>query len=98
MTDEEAFAAFRADLVALGAGTCSHCGRQLDHGDVAWNNADTGGGTPHSVYTITCLGCGTEADAGMSWWPGDVTTFAQFFVTIWRERAMSKYPRQMWAR
>lgn len=54
-------------LKIKGYDTCKDCGRKLDQGDVAWNEACTEYGTPFTVIEIQCLKCETEAALVRSW-------------------------------
>lgn len=49
--------------------SCSHCSKPLDRNDVAWNDADSGSGTPMTMVNISCSVCLTEAYLGYSWYP-----------------------------
>lgn len=70
MTEAEAERALSDLLVAAGYSPCSKCGRQIDRGDVAWNNPSTEAGTDYTVVEIQCQGCNSEIVRFTSWWPG----------------------------
>jgi hypothetical protein len=65
MTDDERF---HYILVQHGCETCK-CGHPIDRGCVAWNNRDTGEGTPYSFVEIICQACDTEVARITSWYP-----------------------------
>jgi hypothetical protein len=67
MTTDEKLTAI---LAKHGKSNCPKCGRLLDRGDVAWNNADTEAGTPFTWVEIQCQQCDTEIAHFSSWWPG----------------------------
>lgn len=67
MAADQRFAEFMADR---GQACCPTCGRVLDRGDVSWNNANTGEGTPFTYSQIVCQGCDTEIAHWSSWYPG----------------------------
>jgi hypothetical protein len=67
MTSDEKLAAV---LVEHGKSNCPSCGRIIDRGDVAWNNAQTESGTPCTWVQIQCVKCESEIGHFWSWWPG----------------------------
>lgn len=70
MTSDHADAEFLSFLQEHGKANCPSCRRAIDRGDVAWNNADTGEGTPYVWATIQCQECDAEVGHWSSWWPG----------------------------
>lgn len=48
---------------------CKSCGRELDQGDLAWNEASTEAGTPHAVVVCQCQNCLAGVFEVRSWWP-----------------------------
>jgi len=70
MTEKEAEKYFREILLEHSMSNCPICGKVIDRGDVAWNNASTEAGTPCCSVEIQCLGCDTEIAHIESWWPG----------------------------
>ena len=75
-------------LAAHGVSCCPHCGRVLDLGDVSWNDAESGSGTPMTWAQIICQRCDTEVAHWSSWWPGgqdgDVTDFVVNVLPDWK--------------
>jgi hypothetical protein len=69
LTEQEAEALFREWLVKNGLSTCPGCGREIDRGDVAWNNPCTEAGTDYTTVHIECQGCQTEIADFNSWFP-----------------------------
>src|SRR5690349_17570176 len=63
-------AVLAAKLESMGKSACPSCGRRLDRGDVAWNEASTSEGTPITWAHIQCQACDTEVAEWWSWWPG----------------------------
>lgn len=45
------------------------CGRIIDRGDVAWNEAATEAGTDYTTVIIQCQACDEELLYVHSWWP-----------------------------
>jgi len=68
-------------LKERGVSPCAVCGRELDMGDVAWNNAATEAGTGFTIVEIICQGCDTEAAKINSWYPG-IDTFDELVYVI----------------
>lgn len=58
-----------AVLAKHGASRCK-CGRTIDRGDVAWNEASTEAGTPLTYIEIICQACDTAIARVSSWYPG----------------------------
>lgn len=56
-------------LADKGYSHCPSCGREVDRGDVAWNEAGTEAGTPVSVIKIQCQACDEEVVYFFSWYP-----------------------------
>jgi hypothetical protein len=48
---------------------CTVCGREIDRGDIAWNDACTDVGTPFSIVFIICQACDTSIARVQSWYP-----------------------------
>lgn len=55
-------------LESKKASVCE-CGRQIDFGDIAWNNGSTEYGTGYSVVEIECQECDEEIKIIHSWYP-----------------------------
>lgn len=70
MTEQEAEQRLKELLTKRGVSRCRGCARELDRGDVAWNNSGTFAGTPFTYVYVQCEGCGREAATIFSWWPG----------------------------
>lgn len=83
-TDEEADAEFARVLAEHDASLCPSCGRQLDRGDVAWNNSGTEAGTPYSVLEIICQNCAREIVCIHSWYP-EIEDFNEFVDVLERD-------------
>ena len=59
----------KALLKERGYGFCTVCKRELDQGDLAWNNGNTESGTPYSIVVCNCQACDTEIFLCRSWYP-----------------------------
>jgi len=62
---------------------CPSCGKVIDRGDVAWNNASTHAGTPYSSILIECLRCDTEILYLTSWF--EIDSFAELVDVLARD-------------
>jgi hypothetical protein len=65
MEDEK----LKAVLKSKGKDTCPNCGREIDRGDMAWNNGSTEYGTGYCVVECQCQQCDTELFEFHSWHP-----------------------------
>ena len=57
-------------LKAKGYAICKSCGRNIDRGDIAWNNGSTEVGTPCTFVEIICARCDNQVARIHSWYPG----------------------------
>lgn len=79
---------FKRILTDHGSEKCWSCGRELDRGDVAWNNASTEAGTPFAVLEIICQACDSEVMRCQTWWPA-IDDFEEFVEVL--ERFQNDY-------
>ncbi|HBJ1645818.1 TPA: hypothetical protein LA462_000271 [Clostridium botulinum] len=73
MEDNIADGKFKSILERYNKEVCPNCGKEIDRGDVCWNNPTSDGedgGTPYCVIAIQCQACDTEIKSGTSWYPG----------------------------
>lgn len=68
--DDDVDARFAAVLAEHGSTVCYSCGRAIDRGDVAWNNASTEAGTGYCTVEIICQGCEASIAHVTSWYLG----------------------------
>lgn len=61
---------FKRIMSEHGKDKCPNCGKEIDRGDVAWNNRSTDAGTDYATGEIQCSACDTEIANGSSWYPG----------------------------
>lgn len=54
-------------LAEKGYEKCPECGRELDIGDLAWNEASTSEGTPMSMVVCQCQACNSNIFIIHSW-------------------------------
>lgn len=71
---------FHDFLVDMKLTPCK-CGREIDRADVAWNNAETEAGTPHSSVTIQCVSCQEGIAWWHSWWP-EIESFEELVERV----------------
>lgn len=72
---------FSKILKSKGLDKCSDCGKVIDRGDAAWNNASTEAGTGYSVLIIQCQRCESEVYRTASWYPS-IVDFEEFVNTL----------------
>ena len=56
-------------LKEKGYAICPSCGRELDRGDIAWNNGSTEYGTGYSSIECICQACDVSIFSVVSWYP-----------------------------
>ena len=57
-------------LKSKGSSICQ-CGREIDFGDIAWNEACTESGTPLCCIEIECQACDEAIKLIHSWYPAE---------------------------
>lgn len=85
MTESEAETELHEILCSKGKDTCQ-CGREIDRADVAWNEGDTGEGTPFTWVTIQCQACDEQLANFSSWYPSADTfeELVEFCFEDWK--------------
>jgi len=71
-------------LERKGIRYCKTCGKEIDEGDISWNNGSTGYGTPCSMLEIICQRCDTELVHIDSWYP-EIEDLDEFFNELDKE-------------
>ena len=71
-------------LERKGIRNCKNCGKEIDEGDIFWNNSSTRAGTPYCMLEIICQKCDTEI-VYLNCWHPEIDDLDEFFDQLDKE-------------